>query len=63
MKRDVKQFRDFCRSKELDEVRHAKFALFIEDKKNTGEGGSGNRRGDFTWAELEEAYVEFRELG
>lgn len=63
MKRDNRQFRDFCRRKGLDGSHREEFKRFLEDGKQTAGGGSANAGGDFTWAELETAYEEFLEVG
>jgi hypothetical protein len=63
MKRDTKQFRDFCHSKDLGIDERSEFKKFLEERKRSGEGGTANERGDFTWQELEEKYHEFADVG
>lgn len=56
-KRDTKQIEDVARRYAIDPQ---EFGEYIEDCKASGDRGTQNSRGDFTWSELCEKADEFK---
>ena len=61
MKDDIKQFRDACLHLGMTAAERNDFGDYIHDLKASGDGGSANGRGDFTWDELLERGREYLE--
>jgi hypothetical protein len=51
-KSDNQQFRDACNQLGMTPEERNGFSEYIHDLKDSGERGSANSRGDFTWDEL-----------
>ena len=58
-KNDLQQVDDVADKFRMTEQERKAFGRFLEDLKRSGEGGTANERGDFTWKELEEKAREF----
>ena len=62
VKPDTSQIEATATAFGMDGPARRRFGDFIEDSKHAGDWGTGNRRGDFTRAELQEKAREFLEL-
>ena len=51
-KQDNQQFRDACRHLGMTAAERTGFSDYVHDLKGTGERGTANGRGDFTWDKL-----------
>ncbi|MFW6358073.1 MAG: hypothetical protein ACOC0N_02485 [Chroococcales cyanobacterium] len=58
-KKDIKQVNDIATKFGMTEEDRFEFGQFLEDEKKSGNRGSKNDRGDFTYAELEQKAREF----
>lgn len=58
-KQDIKDIEAIAKQFGMDEETRRDFGDFIEDCKQSGDRGSKNDRGDFTWGELEQKAREF----
>ena len=61
-KEDLKQVDDVTREFKMSEEQRRDFGEFLESEKGTGNGGTANDRGDFTYQELRKKAAEFLEL-
>ena len=59
-KRDIRNIEAIAKEFDMEERERRKFGDYIEKCKLEGQRGSGNK-GDFTYAELREKVLEFRE--
>jgi hypothetical protein len=51
-KKDIQQVDAVARSLKMTKAERLAFGEFLEDLKNSGNGGTQNDRGDFTYNEL-----------
>lgn len=58
-KQDIKDVERVAKQFGMDSEQRRDFGDYLEDCKNSGDCGTRNDRGDFTWAELEEKAREF----
>jgi len=61
VKDDIQQFRVACRELDMTDTEADRFSEYLHELKDSGEGGSKNDRGDFTWDELMSHGREFLE--
>lgn len=57
--RDIKQIDDIAGEFGMSEQQRGDFGDFIEEEKRSGNRGTVNKRGDFTYQELQEKAREF----
>lgn len=58
-KQDIKDIEAVAKQFGMDEEARRDFGDFIEECKRSGDRGSKNDKGDFTWQELERKAREF----
>jgi hypothetical protein len=58
-KQDIKDVKRVAEQFGMDSEQRRDFGDYLEDCKNSGDCGTRNDRGDFTWAELEDKAREF----
>lgn len=58
-KKDIQQLEAVAREFDMTDEERRDFGDFIESEKETGNGGSKNERGDFTYQELRQKAREF----
>ena len=58
-KQDIREIDQIAKQFGMDEETRKEFGDYLEDCKHSGERGTKNARGDFTWAELEHRAREF----
>lgn len=58
-KRDLKDVDAVAKQFGMNKEQRRDFGDYLEECKESGDGGSRNDRGDFTWTELEEKAKEF----
>lgn len=56
---DIAQVEEVARELDMNRERRFEFGDFLEVEKAAGNGGTKNRRGDFTMAELRDKACEF----
>jgi len=62
MKDDNRRFRAVCQHLGMTPAEQIGFSEYVHDLKDSGEKGTANSRGDFTWDELVrhcQDYLEF----
>ncbi|MEC4819594.1 MAG: hypothetical protein SAK29_40940 [Scytonema sp. PMC 1069.18] len=57
-KKDILQVEAVAREFNMTEEQRREFCDFLEDEKATGNGGTKNERGDFTYPELRQKACE-----
>ena len=62
-KQDIREIEEIARQFGMDEEERRDFGDYVEECKHSGDRGSKNERGDFTWAELEQKAREFLDPG
>jgi len=58
-KQDIREIDRIARQFGMDEEQRKEFGDYIEECKRSGDHGSKNERGDFTWSELEQKAHDF----
>ena len=58
-KQDIQQLESVCREFHLSATDRRDFSDFLETEKESGNGGTKNERGDFTYQELRVKLQEF----
>jgi hypothetical protein len=58
-KRDIQEVEEIARQFGMDEEERRDFGDYLEECKHSGDCGTKNDRGDFTWPELEQKAREF----
>ena len=58
-KDDIRQIDAIATQFGMDPETRREFGDYLEECKRSGDGGSKNDRGDFTWSELEQKAREF----
>ena len=58
-KRDIQEVEEIAQLFGMDEEERRDFGDHLEECKNSGDCGTRNERGDFTWPELEQKAREF----
>ncbi|OKH54042.1 hypothetical protein NIES2101_08185 [Calothrix sp. HK-06] len=62
-KKDIQQLEAVAREFDMTEEERRDFGDFIEEEKESGNGGTKNERGDFSYQELRQKAREFLGLG
>jgi hypothetical protein len=62
MKKDIKQIEDIAKEFGMTPRERQQFGKFLESEKESGQGGTYNKRGDFTYKELQKKAREFLEI-
>ena len=60
-KDDLKQIDSIAREFGMTFEQRKEFGIFLEEEKRSGNGGTFNNRGDFTYTELRKKAKEFLE--
>jgi hypothetical protein len=58
-KRDIREVDRIAKQFDMDGDTRKEFGDYLEECKRSGDVGSKNDRGDFTWSELEQKAREF----
>lgn len=58
-KADIREIEEIARQFGMDEEERRDFGDYVEECKCSGDRGTKNDRGDFTWPELEQKAREF----
>jgi hypothetical protein len=58
-KDDLREIDAIAKQFGMDPEERRDFGDFLEECKRTGDRGTKNKRGDFTWSELEQKAQEF----
>jgi hypothetical protein len=58
-KKDIQQIQAVAKEYNMTEEERRDFGDFLEEEKATGNGGTKNNRGDFTYQELKQKAREF----
>ncbi len=61
-KADNQQFRDACRALGMTPAERSGFSAYVHELKASGERGTANSKGDFTWDELVEHGEDYLKL-
>ncbi|MBD2655099.1 hypothetical protein H6G45_16720 [Synechocystis sp. FACHB-383] len=59
MKDDIKQVNDVAKEFNMTKVQRKEFGRFLERQKELNLGGTKNKRGDFTYQELQQQAKQF----
>lgn len=58
-KRDIRDVEAVARAFGMDPIQRRDFGDYLEECKRSGDRGTANARGDFTWDEMMEKAKEF----
>jgi hypothetical protein len=58
-KKDLRRVDEVCKKFRMDRDQEFAFRDYLHQCKDSGDAGTGNERGDFTWDELCEKAREF----
>ena len=62
-KKDIREIEEIAQQFGMDEEERRDFGDYVEECKQSGDCGTKNDRGDFTWSELMQKAREFLDPG